>query len=114
MFGAYFEVKKMEEEVAKKINALRNAYRALESVDRQNPLLALAKVEDSTKKSGYPYICPVLVNITLTPEFVNKYKERGPSEKYTIFEAASVAEFGGGLEKYIVDLEKEIDKLKQK
>jgi|GEM_PF-1785152 len=109
MFGAILQLQRMEDDTARRINSLRIAYRRLESLDRNHPLLLLIELkDDTTKQSPYPQICPVNVVYKFTRDFVSKYKEYQQLETSNI-----LMDYPKGLERYVVDLEFEAERIQQ-
>jgi len=109
MFSGILELQRMAKDAYSRMNSVRTAYRELESVDKQNPLLTLLIInEDKEKRSEHPDICSVYFTWRFTPEFVERYKKFQPALTSNV-----MLDFAEGLERYVLDIEEELKRVKK-
>ncbi len=108
MFDGYLAIRRLEEDVARRMNDLRLAYRELESIDPTNTLLSVVSIkEDHTKPIPFPEICPVPFSYSLRHEFIGRYQDLLYGETKNVFMPNCEA-----IERYVADMREEIRRLR--
>jgi len=110
MFGGYLSLKRQEEDNLRVEHRLRTAYHKLREIDEKNFLLTLMGINDDSRPSSRPDICPIRVEIRLTPKLVEKYRINWQS----FDQRMSIFGWQEEFIKYVTDLEAEVQKFDNK